>query len=135
MKKAFLIIILISHLSCNKESSNDVVLFNPPNWIIGTWDHENPNAALQTYVISENNVIVFDPNNNQTNYSQTIANDPLKTLEERIISNERYNFVILSELPNGDFSEYNVEMTKVSNNEFKLFIIGLSTGHEFFFKR
>ena len=133
MKKILLLTLLF--ISCNKDDSeNNIIEFSPPNWLIGTWNHENMNAALKTYVITNNNIKVYNPENIETNYSEIITNDPTKTLDEREISQERYIFVIKSELPNGEISEYNVTFTKVSMTEFKLFIIGISAGQSSYFK-
>jgi len=122
MKNIFLILITLLFVSCSSDDSDyDKSTFHPPEWIIGTWNHEYPDAILKTYVISVNNVTVYNPENHEINYSNTIKNDPSKTLIEIEISDKRYYYNIQSILPNGTKSNYEIDFKKVSDTELTLY--------------
>lgn len=122
MKNTFLILITLLIISCNSDDSEfNKVIFHPPEWIIGTWNHEYPDAILKIFLISTDNVTVYNPDDQEINYSNTIQNDPSKTLIEIEISDKRYYYNIQSILPNGTQSNYEIDFKKVSSTELTLY--------------
>jgi len=109
-------------LSCSSDDSQTVVTFSPPEWLIGTWNHENPEAVLQTYVVSENNVTLIYPNGNQLDYSEHINNNSSKSLVENEITDTRYSYTINDENLSDFEEDYYVVFEKNSDTEIELFI-------------
>ena len=69
IKKLLPLIFTLTLFSCDNSDSIDNSIFNPPNWLLGTWNNELETAFLKTYIISNNNVVLINQDNQETNYS------------------------------------------------------------------
>ncbi len=123
MKNYIYITIFLTLISCQNDDTNiDNSSFNPPDWLIGTWDNSYETAFLKTYIITNNNVILEYQNNDLLDYTEFINKSSDNTLIEHEITENKYRYTIRNKLPDGEISDYEVSFVKVSNNELKLYI-------------
>ncbi len=119
-KKSLTLIFILILISCDNSNSTDNSTFNPPNWLLGTWNNELETAFLKTYIISNDNVVLINQEDQETNYSELIENDPNRTLVEIENSNSIYKYKIIVDMPNGFPSDYIVTFNKISELELML---------------
>ncbi|MDB0602125.1 hypothetical protein PL373_13400 [Tenacibaculum maritimum] len=139
MKKLIILslsIILLFSCSSDDDSSNDTnSLFNPPSWIIGTWENETVTGGttqILRYVFSSNNVIEEVIQNGQTltsiNYSEFYNHD-FSTVTETINSN---SYLMEFEVTtNSQTISSSKEFQKSSDTEIQLIQSGITTGVTF----
>ncbi|MEL6810406.1 MAG: hypothetical protein AAFP76_03605 [Bacteroidota bacterium] len=133
MKSSFLLFLMLAvAISCSKDDENDE--FHPPQWLIGTWDHENSEATLQTYIVSANNVILEYPDGSQLDYGTRAAQNNGYYIREEIISDSEYKYELVD---NGDTGQEPdiVTFQKISNQRLKLIISLQQTNGSIYNKR
>lgn len=97
MKKISLVVLCVVTIGlltngCTKNDTNNST-FNPPDWIIGTWDNKSEQAFLSTYIFTEDNALLVNINGETTDYTKSFANSEA-TVTEPIITEETYKYIV-----------------------------------------
>ncbi|MBK5213107.1 MAG: hypothetical protein JJE55_05545 [Flavobacteriaceae bacterium] len=112
----FLCIFFFVLSSCSKKDiENDS--FTPPDWLIGTWDHENPQAILKTYIVTTDNIVLEYPNGDLLDYGARARENDGYYIREITNNDAEYKYELVDEYNSDPEQAYIVTFRKVSDNQ------------------
>ncbi|HEY6144585.1 MAG TPA: hypothetical protein VIV55_14330 [Flavobacterium sp.] len=120
MKTYIYIIITLAFISCHSDDGDSHnPYFNPPEWLIGTWDHSQETAFGKSYIITNKTVILEYQNGDHLDYKEHLMKNPNETLIEHEISDTEYRYTIRDKSSYETLGDYTVTFVKISNNELR----------------
>ena len=129
MKTIKLLLLSLIVLSCSKDddspsNTSGDNLFNPPEWIHGTWKNEINSNSYISYKFSDSNVVqttVLSNNNSTVDYKMVYSNDFTIVTEDTTVTSYSYTIAIdSSEIT----SETTIQFKKVSETQIQPYIAG-----------
>ncbi|WP_299218317.1 hypothetical protein [uncultured Aquimarina sp.] len=98
------ILLVISLVSCSPDEDipYESIIFEPPSWIIGAWDNEDPEAFTETLIFTEINIVSEFKDGSTLDYSQSIAPNRDNTIIEEVATDNEYSIIVRVSFPDGE---------------------------------
>lgn len=116
-----LLVLLLFLTSCSSDDDNS--LFNPPNWLIGTWEINSETDGITKFVFTRNNIVHEKQNGLTLDYTEEYTNSFGSTIEELTISSSEYS-LISTNLSGAISSTVTTTFVRISDTEIEFNSVG-----------